>query len=113
MQGIKRSINALKRFAKDRQNNCDNKKLLNILKNIFFWQDFKELIKILKPIHEAQIISESSKGHFRQIKQRWDAIRTHLEGNPQFTEFLRLFDARKTKQISVIHVLAWHLNPKN
>jgi len=56
-------MDALKRFSRDRKNGCENVRVFSKIKNAFYWQDLKELMVILEPLHEAQIMSESSKGH--------------------------------------------------
>lgn len=70
LKGIKRSKNSLKRFVRDKKNDCENKRVIELFNNVFFWRDLDELIFLLEPLYKAQIMSESSKGHFNQVKRR-------------------------------------------
>jgi hypothetical protein len=113
LKGIKRSKNPLRRFIRDKKNDCEDKRVIKLLNDVFFWRDLDELMLLLEPLHEAQIMSESSKGHLNQVKRRWDDIRTHLAAHEHASELLDLFDVRREKQTSAVHYLAWHLDPRN
>jgi hypothetical protein len=70
LKALKRSKDALKPFARDRKNDCEDTKVLDTIKDPLFWEDLENLKELLKPIHESQIISESSKGDLSDIKER-------------------------------------------
>jgi hypothetical protein len=113
LKSLKRSMDALKRFARDTQNECENAEILEALTDILYWNDVDELLDILLPINEAQIMSESSKGNLSQVYERWGKIRDHLALQEQATSLLNEYDDRVEKQTSDIHLLAFHLNPAN
>jgi hypothetical protein len=104
---------ALKKFARDAQNECENAEILEALTDILYWNDVDELLDILIPINEAQIMSESSKGNLSQVYERWGQIRDHLALQEQATSLLNEYEDRVIKQISDIHLIAFHLNPAN
>jgi hypothetical protein len=70
LKSLKRSMDALKKFARDNQNECENAEILEALLDILYWNDVDELLDILIPINEAQIMSESSKGNLSQVYER-------------------------------------------
>jgi Protein of unknown function (DUF 659)/hAT family C-terminal dimerisation region len=113
LKALKRSKDALKLFARDRKNECEDMKILDTIKDPLFWEDVDNLLDILRPIHEAQIMSESSNGNLSHVKERWDDIREYLLNHEDRTELLRIFDERVVKQTSPCHYLAWHLHPRN
>ena len=99
-----------------------------------FWDDIEHLVKILKKLHECQVMSESNHTHLGLIVQRWNDIENHLrsiENRPEFawsTEIGNIFQPRidkkgrkykslwKTqyeKQVIDIHFVAYHLDPNN
>jgi hypothetical protein len=57
LRSLKRSMDALRRWARDLQNECENE------------------VEIL---HEAQIMSESSKGNLSHVYSRWNKVKDHL-----------------------------------
>ncbi len=97
MKALKRSKDALKLFVRDRKNDCEDTKVLDIIKDPLFWEDLENLKELLKSIYKSQIISESSKSDFNNIKERWDDIREHLTAYKNSTKLLRIFDERRTK----------------
>ncbi len=105
LKAFKRSKDTLKLFVKDRKNDCEDTKILNIIKDPLFWEDLENLKELLKFIYEFQIISESSKGDLSDIKERWDDIREYLTAHENSTELLRIFDERRTKQTSPAHII--------
>ena len=106
-------MDALKRFARDTQNECENAEILEALTDILYWNDVDELLDILFSITEEQIMSESSKGNLSQVYERWGKIRDHLALQEQVTSLLNEYDDRVEKQTSDMHLLAFHLNPAN
>jgi hypothetical protein len=61
LRSLKNSMDALKRRARDLQNECENEEILQALLDILYWNDVDELLQILEPLHEAQVMSEPSK----------------------------------------------------
>jgi hypothetical protein len=106
-------MDALKKFARDNQNECENAEILETLLNILYWNDVDELLNILIPINEAQVMSESSKGNLSQVYERWSKIRDYFITQEQSTSLLNEYDIRVAKQISDIHFITFYLNPAN
>jgi hypothetical protein len=110
---LKRSIDALRKFAKDSQNEYKNAEILEVLFDIFYWNDVDELFKILTPISEAQVMSEASKGNLSQVYERWNKIRDQPALQEQQSSLFAEYDIRVVKQTSDIYFIAFHLNPAN
>jgi hypothetical protein len=110
---LKRSIDALRKFARDSQNECENAEILEALLDVLYWNDVDELLEILIPISKAQVMSESSKGNLSQVYERWGKIRDHLATQEQQSSLLHEYDIRVEKQTSDVHLIAFHLNPAN
>lgn len=70
LKGIKRSKDPLKRFVRDKKNDYENKRVIKFFNDVFFWRDLNEFMLLLEFLHEAQIMSESSKGYLNQVKRR-------------------------------------------
>jgi hypothetical protein len=113
LNSISRSRDALRAFRRDRDNDCKNNEILDIIVDEGFWADVADLLDILRPIHKLQIQSESSRGHLGHVLPRWKTIREALASHAASSALLELFDKRFKQQIDDIHVLAYHLDPVN
>lgn len=98
-----------------------------------FWLDLEDLMEVIKPLHQNQLMSESGRAHLGYVLSRWKQIYQHLYGlsnRPGFKPapyLLRLFTdrpmatsiqpslwkARFERQITDIHRIAYHLDPAN
>jgi hypothetical protein len=74
LKSLKRFMDALKKWARNLQNECENKEILEALTDILYWNDVDELLEVLLPLHKAQIMSESSKGNLSHVYDRWKKI---------------------------------------
>jgi hAT family protein len=110
---IKRSTLALKKFGKDKKNGCTNTKVLKTLTDSSFWDSVLDLLDLLKPIHDVQVMSESSRGHVGHVRSQWMKIRDHLSQHEFASGLLDRFDARYNLQTSDLHLIAFFLDPKN
>jgi Protein of unknown function (DUF 659)/hAT family C-terminal dimerisation region len=111
---LKRSKEALRAFAYDGGNDCDNRPILDAIYDYSFWADVDELLDILEPIHKHQIDSESSEKGLDKVYTRWRDIKSHCSRHPRHSEELkRLFKHRCNKQLSTIHHITWLLHPEN
>ncbi|THC92779.1 hypothetical protein EYZ11_007740 [Aspergillus tanneri] len=109
---LKYSKDALKAFARDISNKCDPT-VLEPVNKYAFWAGVDELLDILKPIHEAQIASESSSAHLGYVKNRWSQIKETLKYHNASYDLLSVFKARRAVQLLPIHLVVFHLDPKN
>ena len=85
-----------------------------------FWTDVETLGNILKPVHDAQRMSESSKSHLGHVIPRWNAIRDEWQkiqetnNYPQIDMILeKVWTPRYVKQQNDLNCLAWALDPEN
>lgn len=86
-----------------------------------FWQTISLVLRLISPIHEAQIMSESDHSSLMKVKQRWDDIQSHLQATLDLIDdesvdsdlILRTFYLRKQTQLSDDHYLAHYLVPTN
>ena len=66
--------------------------MLAIIQNQGFWNCLNDLIDILKPLHEAQKMSESNKSHLEHVVACWLNIEQHFRGvNNDFTNEIENF----------------------
>ncbi|KIV80760.1 hypothetical protein PV11_08238 [Exophiala sideris] len=84
-----------------------------------FFEKVANLVKLLKPIHEAQIDSEAINSHTGLVYARWLGLRADIQklindGTVELKDeiFGQIFDARMRRQVKDIHLLAFHLNPQ-
>jgi Protein of unknown function (DUF 659) len=92
---LKRTKEALRSFAFDGKNECDNKPVLDALNDYLFWANVDELLDLLEPIHKHQIKSESSESGLDKVYARWRDIRSHCSRHPRHSDELnRLFKHR-------------------
>ena len=110
---IKRSTLALKKVGKDKKNGRTNTKVLKTLTDSSFWDSVLDLLDLLKPINEVQVMSESSRGHVGHVRSQWMKIRDHLSQHEFASGLLGRFDARYNLQTSDLHLIAFFLDPKN
>jgi hypothetical protein len=110
---LKRSREALRQFRRAKDNDCKDQAVLDAIIDAGFWEDVDELLDILKPIHNHQIMSESSRGHLGQVRTRWLQIRQDLETHEHYDDLLDVFDKRIVEQLSEIHTTAYFLDPAN
>jgi len=78
-----------------------------------FWRGVDELIDMLKPIHEAQISSESSNGRLDYVAMRWRDLRRHLRNHRHGDRLKEVFRARNRVQVEDCHQFAYLMNPQH
>ena len=111
---LKRTKEALRAFAFDEKNECDNRPMLDSINDYSFWANVDELLDILEPLHKHQIGSESSENGLDKVYTRWRDIKSHCSRHPRHSDELkRLFKHRCNKQLSTIHHITWLLHPEN
>jgi hypothetical protein len=76
-----------------------------------FWQGVDELIDVLKPIYEAQIKSESSKGRLDYVAARWKEIKRHLRNHRHGDRLYEIYRSRHIYQVEDCHHFAYLMNP--
>ena len=127
LESVSRSKQALQRFALDEDVVFQIKKdkppnpIKTWLVDSNFWASLDDLINILRPIHEAQKLSERNGATIDLVYSRWLNIQKHLNQQAEYTRFahdLHTFPAlrfrqRLNKQISPAHRVAHYLHPKN
>jgi hypothetical protein len=96
---------------------------VNILEKIIldhsFWINLSSLEQILRPIHEAQKMSESDNSTLSKVVPRWMKLEAELQQlSKQYpaliggiTQSGGVFRERSKKQITDIHYAAWLLDP--
>jgi hypothetical protein len=101
-------------FCKDKKNECGDKAVLKAINNYYFWTDVEELIDILRPIYLYQKRSGSTRFTVCEIRKRWLTIRKYLSTfNRKSDDFMKVFDARFSIQISELYLAVHHLLPEN
>jgi hypothetical protein len=113
LRSIKRTKDALKYFHRDKNNDCEDTKVLDTVADPFYWVDLDELLDVLEPLHESQIMSESSKGHLGYVRARWERIRAYLTEMKEVNDLLSAFDKRYKGQVSIVHDVVYYLMPRN
>jgi hypothetical protein len=84
-----------------------------------FWTNLSSLEQILRPIHEAQKMSESNKSTLSKVVPRWMKLEAELQQlGKQYpllvggvTQAGGVFRERSKKQITDVHYAAWLLDP--
>jgi len=96
---------------------------VNILEEIIvdhtFWANLSSLEQILRPIHEAQKMSESDSSTLSKVIPRWMKLEAELQQLSRLFPLLLggitqpggVFRERTEKQITNIHYAAWLLDP--
>lgn len=127
LESVSRNKQALQRFALDEDVVFQVKKdkPLNPIKTWLvdsnFWASLDDLINILRPIYEAQNLSERNGATIDLVYSRCLNIQKHLTQQAKYTrfahnlnKFLALrFRQRLNKQISLAHRVAHYLHPEN
>jgi hypothetical protein len=100
----------------------DEGRLQSVVQTIqsrLFWLHLAELEEIVTPIAEAQLFAQTDHAHIGFVKARWDKIWLHLKQCEQrslslFTAaFWEQLEARKKRQLTDLHTLAYWLLPQN
>jgi hypothetical protein len=92
-----------------------------------FWFKLREMKRLLQPIHELQVMSESTHANLHFVYERWMKIKAHLVelSDPNKFYFARDIQAylnrqgkhgfqfRFERQVQDIHLLAYILAPHN
>jgi hypothetical protein len=99
-------------FARDINNDCDPA-ILEPINEYLFWAAIDELPDILQPICNAQIASESSDAHLGSVKGHWNESKERLQYHRDSDNLLISFKARKATQLLPIHLITFHIDPKN
>jgi hypothetical protein len=113
---------ALFAWVNDKNAQVGKKKPGNTLKPLIqdheFWQGLTELSDILKPIHEAQKMSESNGATLAKVIPRWLQLEQELQELSQIYPYLKptlapsgVFNERLNKQTLPIHWVAYLLDP--
>jgi hypothetical protein len=96
---------------------------VNILEHIItdhsFWANLSSIEQILRPIHEAQKMSESDRSTLSKVVPRWLKLEAELAQLSKilpdliggFTQSGGPFRERSLKQITDVHYAAWLLDP--
>lgn len=59
------------------------------LTNRNFWHDLEDLIEILKPLHDCQVMSKSGDAHLGYVVKRSKTIKLHLQSLRNCVSFQR------------------------
>jgi hypothetical protein len=84
-----------------------------------FFNLVSTLLRLLKPIHEAQVMSESNHSNLMLVVNRWQSIELHLTSQREslesqgfnFEAIHQVFLTRRRKQLRDDHFLAHYLLP--
>src|SRR6266850_3141713 len=120
MESIKRSESALSRLALRADVELPNL-IREIIQDDDFWVNLGKLMSLLKLIHEAIQMSESTRSDLSKVLKRWTSINTHLVDCERFKPFetdLQAYNAsrftlRMEKQVSDFHWTIFYLDPVN
>lgn len=124
MESVVRSKEALLAYAFDNSAVFPPKKdkLANPIKTYLldpdFWSGLDDLITILRPVHEAQKISESNSATVDQVYERWLQLQRHLNRNAAQSRFeydlhhylVLRFRQRLNRQLNSSHRTAHYLH---
>src|ERR1700722_4571226 len=93
-------------------------KLEDIIVNGSFWTALSDLVAIVRPIHEAQKVSESNGATLAKVVPRWQKLEQELQSlstvYPDLAPFIAkggLFHTRSNTQMQPIHYAAMLLDP--
>jgi hypothetical protein len=123
LKSLEDSSYALKVFAEDSR--VDFADGIAIIRQNVFWDKLRELLQLLRPIHEVQRASESNRATLAFVFERWLTIQSHLSTfaqvgehfGPLVKEFVELgvgtWRQRLERQMSPLHLTAFFLQPKN
>jgi hypothetical protein len=121
-QSVLKNKQALFAWVADERAQIGKKKLENTLRPLIldqdFWTKLNELADILKPIHEAQKMSESNNANLAKVVPRWLRLEQELKNLSQIYLYLkpilaphRIFNTRLNAQTGPIHWAAFVLDP--
>ena len=123
VKSVLRNKDALRQYALKHTPDDIGDEVYEYIDSRTFWTALECLRDLLQPIHEAQKMSESSKGHLGQVLERWKNILHHLKRMtneyPELDEFVRVdgqagtFASRYKRQVKPIHIVAFYLTPNN
>lgn len=93
-----------------------------IIQDESFWTQLTFSARLLKPIHDLQVKSESPEAHLGNVQHRWQAIKAHLtricnddtvNHHLQDDESLlwEIVRTREKRQVKDFHLLAFYLCP--
>jgi hypothetical protein len=113
-QSVLKNKQALFAWVADNRAQVGKKKPGNTLRSLIldqeFWKSLTELSEILKPIHEAQKMSESNDSTLAKVVPRWLRLEQDLKRLAQVYPYLKLvlvpgglFKERFNRQTSPIH----------
>jgi hypothetical protein len=82
-----------------------------------FWNTISLILRIIQPIHEAQVMSESDHSDLIRVKKRWDDIEAQLKrtlsDTVNFGQIMKSFYKRRDIQLRDEHFLAHYISPTN
>jgi hypothetical protein len=121
-QSVLKNQQALFAWVADKRAQVGKKKQENTLRPLIldqdFWKDLSELAIILKPIHEAQKMSESNNASLAKVVPRWLQLEQDLKDLSQIYLYLKpvlasgsIFNTRFNTQTEPIHWAAFLLDP--
>ena len=119
LQSIHRSQEALRAWADEDESN-DKKGISKIVLDPTFRFRLEDLLHIIEPVHKAQKISESQKSTILWVSERWLDLRIELRKRAKRTQFEKEigeyldkgFQQRSARQLSPLHLTAYHLLPE-
>lgn len=82
IHSLLRSKNALKRYGtrddldheKSEEGKGNYARMMETIMDRNFWHDLEDMIEILKPLHDCQVMSESGDAHLGYVVKRWKTI---------------------------------------
>jgi hypothetical protein len=117
-----RNAQALRHFVVDPRSSFKKPQFMAIIADQNFWIRLENLLMILKPLHEAQKMSESGKSFISLVGGRWlqaqEEMRAVRHIYEPFAEEVNhylntTFQARMNLQLTSLHWLAHFLLPEN
>jgi hypothetical protein len=124
VEALLKNKETLRLYVADARSEC--KSIESFINDRSFWDKLKGLQSLLKPIHEAQKMSESTHSTLDKVYPRWVQIQSHLNtlsqpgSNPwahEVAAYMRRgasgWIERTEKQIVPVYIVAYILNPAN
>jgi hypothetical protein len=124
VKALLKNEETLRLYVADARSEC--KSIESFINDRSFWDKLKGLQSLLKPIYEAQKMSESTHSTLDKVYPRWVQIQSHLNMlsqlglNPWVHEvaaYMRRgasgWIERTEKQIVPVYIVAYILNPAN
>lgn len=86
IHSLLRSKDALRRYGtrddldheKSEEGKGNHVRMMETIIDPNFWHDLEDMIEILKPLHDCQVMSESGDAHLGYVVKRWKTIEIHL-----------------------------------